>query len=406
MDLFSFALRNIARNRQRALITIGSMAFAGSVMIFFAALGEGLMHTMEINAVGMTLGDIQVHAPGYRSDPDLYTRIENPDALIGALESKGFRASARLYGFGLAAAGNASSGIMLRGVDMRHEPSVTLINRHVLAGKWLDDADPKGVVIGKKLAHTLGAKTGSEIVVVSQAADGSMANDIYRVRGIFKSVGEGIDRGGFFMTEAEFRRLMSLPAGAHEIAVARERPTDNLTWAAATVAAAAPGLEVKDWRQLQPVVANLIENANISLYIMLSIAYSAVGMIILNAMLMNVFERIHEFGVMKAVGILPWQVFALIALEALLQAGIASLLAVAAAIPVVLHYQQHGVDLSALSPGGSLGGVAFEPVWYCQLTPNAVFTPTVFMFVMVLVAVLYPAAKAALIRPLEALHYQ
>lgn len=406
MNIPALALRNIARNRQRALITIGSMAFACWVMVFFAALGEGFRKTIERNAIGMDTGDIQIHAPGYRSDPDLYTRIPDPAAVLARLEMQGFHAAPRLYGFGLAAAGNASSGAWLRGVDTAKEPSVTLISRHLLMGKWVDDADPKGVVIGRKLARTLGVKVGSEIVVVSQAADGSMANDVYRVRGILKSVGEGLDRGGFFMTAGAFRALMAVESGAHEIAVARGDTADALSASVRKAAFAAPGLEVKSWRQLQPVVAKMIDNANISLYIMLSIGYSAVGMIILNAMLMNVFERIHEFGVMKAVGLLPWQVFGMIAAEAAFQAAIASAVAVAAAVPVVLHYQTHGIDLSALTPGGTLGSVAFEPVWYLQLTSDVVVIPVLFLFGIAGLAVLYPAIKAAVIRPLDAIHHQ
>ncbi len=406
MKIVPVAIRNIGRKRVRSAITIGAMAFAGFIMLFFAALGEGLLYTLEQNAIGMSIGDVQVHAPGYRNDPDLYTRVPEPAALVRKLEAAGFHAAPRLYGFGLAAAGTTSSGVMLRGVDLVNEPKVTQIYRHVMEGDWLDAAAPKEVVIGKKLAHTLGVTLGSEIVIVSQASDGSMANDLYHVRGILKSIGEAVDQTGFLMVDAEFRRLMALPEGAHEIAVVRKDKEADLDKAAAAIAALAPGMEVLNWRRLQPVLAKMIDIMDTSLIIMLFIAYSAVGMVILNAMLMNVFERIKEFGVMKAIGVLPRQVFMLIVAEALIETVIANALALGVGVPVVRHFETHGIDLTALSPGGAIAGIAFEPIWYCKLTTDALTTPVWFMFVVVFGAVLYPAVKAALLKPLDAIHYQ
>lgn len=406
MKLLSIAFRNIGRKRVRSAITIGAMAFAGFIMLFFAALGAGFVHSLEKNAVGMSLGDIQIHAPGYRSDPDLYKAVPDPAGVVKKLEAAGFAAAPRLYGFGLAAAGSASSGIWLRGVDLVNEPKVTSIHGHIKEGLWLDDGDPKGVVLGKKLAHTLGVNLGDEVVVVSQASDGSMANDLYRVRGVLKAVGEAADQTGFLMTEAEFRRLMAIPEGTHEIAVVRTDKNRDLAEASRAAEGAAPGMEIKTWRELQPIIAQMLDVMGTSLIIMLSIAYSAVGMVILNATLMNVFERIREFGVMKAIGVPPRQVFSLIIAEALIEAVIANALALALGVPVVLHYQEKGIDLSKITPGADLAGVAFDPILYCQLTTQALATPVWFMFVVVALAVLYPATKAALIRPLEALHHQ
>lgn len=406
MKIIPMALRNINRKRMRSAITIGSMAFAGFIMLFFAGLGQGLLQTMEKNAVGINMGDIQIHAPGYRGDPDLYTRVPEPGALIEKLAAAGFHAAPRLYGFGLAAASGTSSGIWIRGVDLMNEPKVTLIDRHVMEGAWLSPAKPKEVVIGKKLAHTLGVKPGGEIVVVSQAADGSMANDIYFVRGILKSVGDAMDQGGFLMVDTEFRRLMGVPAGAHEIAVARINKERPLAEAAAAVEALVPGMEIKNWRQLQPVLSEMIDVMDVSLLIMLFIAYFAVGMVILNAMLMNVFERIREFGVMKAIGVTPSQVFWLIVAEAMLEAVIANVAALGFGIPVVRYFEVHGIDLTSLSSGATLAGMAFDPIWYCKLTTKGLTMPIWFMFIMVLAAVIYPAVKASLLKPLEALHHQ
>ncbi len=405
MKIFSFALRNVARNGSRTFVTISAMALAGAIMIFFMGLGEGFVYMLERNIVSMSAGDIQMHARGYRDDPDLYKRIRNPDEIIAKLESEGFHASTRLYGFGLAASGNTSSGAMLRGTDLLREKNVTELHRHVMVGKWLDADDPKGVVIGKKLAQALNVEIGSELVIVSQAADGSMANDLYNVRGILKSVSEEIDRGGFLMTDGAFRELMALPEGAHEIAVRRKDRASDLSEATKRAAGIGGELETLNWRQLQPVMAKVLDITWGSFLFMLIIAYFAVGMIILNAMLMSVFERIREFGIIKAIGVSPFQLAALIFTEAMIQAVLAGVLALAVGLPISYYFQKYGLDLSALSPETSIMGVAFDPIWYSQVTFNSVVQPVVFMFIVVAAAVVYPAIKAAVIKPVSAIHY-
>lgn len=406
MNLLSLALRNVMRNWHRTLVTTLAMAFAGIIMILFAALMEGLMQASERNAVAMNLGDIQIHAPGYRDDPDLYTRIAQPAALLERLRAAGFRASARLYGFGLAASGSTSAGVQLRGIDPRAEAGVTQVHRHLLQGQWLDSGDREGVVVGRKLARTLGVVTGDEVVIVSQASDGSIADALFRVRGVLKSVGEGVDRAGFYLLDTAFRDLMVLPQGAHEIAVLRADRDTDLDAATAAVAALAPGYETLDWRALQPVIARILELADAQLVFMLLVVYVAVGMVVLNAMLMSVFERIHEFGVMKAIGVTPWQITALVFMETLVQVSVACLLALGLGWWSARYFQLNGIDLSGIASAASIGGVALDPVWYARITPDALLLPVAFLLLIALLAVIYPAVKAAVIRPVAALHYR
>ena len=406
MKIVPYAFRNVWRSRQRTFVTIFAMAFTGFIMIFYASLMEGFLRNMERNAVGMDLGDIQIHANGYREDPDLYKRIENPVEIIEKLESAGFSATQRLYGFGLASSGASSGGVRMRGIDMKNEANVTQMHKHILEGSWISEADPKGVVIGRKLARTLGVMPGDEIVILSQAADGSMANDLYRLRGILKSVGDGVDRTALLMTEDSFRELMVMPNGAHEIAAMRIDGTTELQAATDKAKKIAPTLEVKNWRELQPLLARMNDLIDNSLIFMLLIAYVAIGMVVLNATLMSVFERIHELGIMKAIGLSPLRTAALIFTEAMIKTTAAAMLAVAIGVPLSLYYQTHGIDLSAITSGGTITGIAFDPIWHSLLTYESVVIPAVLLFAVVGLSAIYPALKAALIVPVKAIYYR
>lgn len=405
MRILSMASRNVIRNWRRTLVTTLAMGFAGFIMILFASLTEGLLYTSERNAVAMNLGDMQIHAEGYRDDPDLYKRIDNASDLVRKLQQAGFHAAQRVYGFGLAAAGSASAGVQLRGIDLTNEATVTQIHKHVMQGNWLADTDPKGVVIGKKLGRTLNVKPGDEVVIIGQAADGSMANDLYTVRGILKSIGEEVDRAGFFMVERAFRELMVLPQGAHEITVMRPDRSRDLESATTQVAALAPGYETLHWRSLRPVIARILDLADAQTIIMVLITYVAVAMIVLNAMLMSVFERIRELGVMKAIGVTPWQILLLVYVETMAQVTVASIIALSSGWSVARYFQNNGIDLSAIAGSTSFGGVAIDPIWYAYVTKEAVIIPIVFLFIIAAAAVIYPAIKAAVIRPVKAIYY-
>jgi ABC-type lipoprotein release transport system permease subunit len=406
MKIISIASRNVLRNWRRTMVTTLAMGFAGFIMILFSALMNGLLQASERNAVAMDLGDIQVHARAYLDDPDLYKRIENADNLVRAIKQAGFYATQRIYGFGLVAAGSASAGVQLHGLDLSTESDVTQIHNHVSQGSWLDEKDPKGVVIGRKLSKTLGVDTGDEIVFVGQATDGSMANDLYRVKGILKSIGEEVDRTGVYMTGSEFRKLMELPTGAHEIAVMRPDRSSDLKEATARVSALAEGYETRNWRELKPVMARILDLADSQMIIMIIITYTAVAMVVLNAMLMSVFERIRELGIMKAVGVTPFQIMRLIYAEMFIQVAAASLMAVLSGWSLSLYFQKNGIDLSSMAEGASFAGVAVDPVWRAYLTADAVVIPVVFLFIIASLAVLYPAVKAAVIQPVSAIHHR
>jgi ABC-type lipoprotein release transport system permease subunit len=405
MKILSIASRSVFRNWRRTLVTTLAMGFSGFIMTLLVALMAGMLQTSERNAVAMNLGDIQIHAEGYRDDPDLYNRIDTTADLVNKLHQAGFHATQRIYGFGLAAAGSTSAGVQMRGVNLKNEATVTQVHKHVMQGQWLADSDPMGVVIGRKLARTLGVRPGDEVIIIGQATDGSMANDLYTVRGILKSIGEEVDRAGFFMVERSFRELMVLPEGAHEIAVMRSDRSSDLESAAAQVAALARGYETLNWRQLQPVIARILDLADAQTIIMILITYVAVAMVILNAMLMSVFERIREFGIMKAIGVTPWQLMTLVYAETMIQVVIASIISLASGWSAAHYFQKNGIDLSAIASSTSFGGVAIDPIWNAHVTTEALALPIVFLFIIAAAAVIYPAIKAAVIHPVKAIHY-
>ncbi len=404
MGILKMAWRNIGRNRRRTAVTVGAMTLGLFAMVIWFAMLEGMLNDMEETIVEVDVGDLQMHAPTYLDDPSLYTVIDDVDALLPRLAAAGFRASARLVGAGLAAAHDSAAGASLRGVDVEDDARVSVIATRLAEGAWLDDGDPAGVVVGRRLARSLNLALGDELVVLSQATDGGIANDLYTVRGILDSVSDGVDRSAVFLTEAAFRELFFMPAGAHEIVV---RKSDDVELAAAveTAQGLAPDLDTQSWRSLMPTIATYLDSARAAMGLVSAVIYIVIAILILNAMLMAVFERIREFGVLKALGVEPRQVLALIFVESGLQTGLALVAGMVLAVPTLWYLAEFGIDTGALG-GVTVIGASFATVWRASASPAAFITPATTLVVLVLLAVIYPAMKAARISPVEAMRHQ
>ena len=403
MDIWTLARRNVWRNSRRTGITVAAMALALAALLLFVALLEGMLRDMEHNIVALEFADLQVHAKTYLDDPDLYTRIEDSDAVLDQLESGGYRASARLLGYGLGASEDASAGVSLRGIDVERDARVSRIDREVQTGSWLGPSDHRGVVLGRRLARALLLAPGDEILVLSQGTDGSMAYDEYEIRGILRGIGDATDRSAVFMTEVAFRELMGMPSGVHQILVrgpSGPRDTDL----ADPIQTLRTQYDVKTWRQLNPTLSGYVDSAGSMIYIVLVIVYIAVAILVLNAMLMVVFERVREIGVLKALGLPPSSVMGLLFLESGIQLGLAIVIGLAVATPALIYLTRVGVDVGSLA-GVTVMGVAMNTVWKCVVTPSGVILPVVLLSVMVFLAVLYPALKAAMIEPVDAIHH-
>ena len=397
------AWRNIWRNKRRTLITQFSMIVTLALMIAYSGLVWGLLNQMERNATLLGPGEIQIHVPGYRDDRSIYKVIDRPDTIISSIEKNGARAASRLQGFGLVSHDENSSGAQILGIDPAREKNVTRFHRHLFRGAFLAGANE--VIVGSKIAVTLDVTVGDELVVVTQAADGSIGNDIYTVAGILNRIGEEIDRSAIMMSLADFRDLFSMGDVATEIAIRRVHDRQELGELRDVIAGGIPALEVKTWKELFPAISDMIDIADLSIYILFFIVYLAASLITLNTMLMAVYERIRELGIMMAIGFRPLQVMTLIFVETFYLTLCAVGAGLVCGVGLSAYLTRYGLDLTSFSDGFSFAGILAEPHWFAVTNAQTVLPAAVFLVIISFAAVLYPALKAARLKPLEALNF-
>jgi ABC-type lipoprotein release transport system permease subunit len=404
MNLALLALRNLRRHPTRTTLKVLGIAATSATMLVWGSLTNGFTHLLHDSATGLELGDFQVHASGYRASQDIYAALDDVEPLLKRASGAGFHVSPRLFGFALAAASELSAGVRVAGVDPAREATVTRLHQHVIAGAWLDAAHQKGVVLGGMLARQLAVGPGSELILLGYARDGSLANDIYQVRGVLASVTADVDNRGVYMLDGTFRELFLMPRGAHELAMARVDDGETLAEAGGRLAALGLPGEVRSWRELKPFLARTIDLQAITAYFTLAFTYLALGGLILNVTFMTVYDRMREYGVMHAVGMAPAQVLTLIVAETGWLAAISAAVALAFGLPVALTLQRSGIDFSFIIDRLAFAGMNIEPVLHAVVETKQVLAPIIFLLVLMPLFALYPAVEAARMAPIEALH--
>ncbi len=405
MIAIKLAWRNLWRNTRRTLITVSAMSLGLSIMILTFALVEGMNDQMVYYTTRLSAGHIQIHKKGYFENKDIYDYIPVPSTeLIQTIEGPDVHGSPRLFGSGLASSGENSTGVLLWGVDPRQERRVTELSSHLLKGRFLTSSSAKDVVIGKMLAESLRVDIGDELIILTQAADGSLANDIFYVIGVLQSIGDEIDRGAVIMGIDELREILMLQDKIHEVAIALTHPEIvDVVESSLEKTLEGRDLEVLSWKEIFPQIKEMLELNKVWTYIMLLIIFGLASLGVLNTMLMALFERIRELGLIMALGLRPVSIVCMILLETFLLALISTAIGGAVGIGGGLYLQAHGWNLSGMSEGFSMSGVTVSTTIYPRPTVEGIFISIACMILVSLLAALYPAIKAGRLEPVVAL---
>ncbi|HSG99702.1 MAG TPA: FtsX-like permease family protein, partial [candidate division Zixibacteria bacterium] len=394
--------RNIWRNPRRTLITMSAVTLNTAALIASYALIDGMMLGAVRNVTNVVVGEAQLHAPGYLSDRSLYKQVTQAGAALARADSLGIGAAARMYGYGLMAHETKSAGALFWGVDPARERTAFDLATYLESGEFLSDSAAHGLVIGKKLARSLNVSLGDEVVVVVQAADGSMGNDLYTITGIVRTVGEQVDRGAALMHIDDYRELFVYDGSPHEIAF-NSRGSLTSRQIAAVMAPVAPGAEIETWQELLPILNDMLQLFDASMWVFGMIFFLAAGLGVVNTMLMATFERIREFGVRKALGESPWRILTSVTVEALVLVTVAAALGIAVGGAGSWWLEVNGIDTRSIAGAYTVSGIAFDPLWRANLSVGGIVYPTLALAVVCGLAALYPAAIAARTDPVEAM---
>jgi len=408
MIMLKIAFRNIFRQKRRSLLTALSMVGGFVVAAFLIGYLKGTYNIIIDTFTRNQLGHIQVHHRDYLDRPSLYKTIDNLSEIEGILGQvdKVDSWAPRLYSAGLASVSEKSTGVRIIGIDPVKEERTTKFPGKIKEGTMFSTTSTNEVIIGKGLAKLLKGGVGDDVVVVSQAADGSIANDRYKIVGIVETGDEIGDRAGFYLPLAAAQELLVLAGRVHEIAVTVKNIRDvdfvdktlvKKIAAIDTSSGSNPNtnaevpLAVEPWQVFARsfyIAMKADEQGNwFAIFIIMSMV--AVG--VLNTVLMSVLERRREYGVLKAVGTKPGQIVKMVLLEVNILGIICIVFGAALGLLVNYIFSVHGITLSEPI---SYAGMKFQEL-FTEVNAMSIYIPAATVLLSATLASLFPALKAA-----------
>ena len=405
MKTIEVSWRNLWRNRTRTNVTIAAVALCIAILIIFQSMIVGLIEKVVFNTTNLVIGEVQIHANGYLSDKSLYKDLKNTEKIKSIAKKNNIGLVERSYGFGLISSGTKSAGTQFWGVNPESELMHFDFAKHINQGTFLNSSSSNKIVLGNKLALSLAAEVGTELVVFVQGADGSLGNDLFYVSGILKNVAENIDRSAAIILENDFNILFSSNNMIHEIALNSKgnfeaEEIQNL------MSAEIKDVEIDTWKQLMPTIALMTEKMSVFMRTLFSLIFTiAAGLGVMNTMIMSTYDRMKEFGIIRAIGATPWIIIKQVSLEAIILTFIASIIGTIVGLSAALYFQKYGFDVSGQG-NFSFGGVVMDPIWKASVSLGIILLPIGLMMLTSILSSLYPASIAARIKPVEAIHYK
>ena len=401
------AWRKLVKRPKRTAILISAIGVGLFGVILFQVLLDGFMVMMVDTVVDTTMGHIQIHHPEYRLQQESSLVVANNDLVTKALTRPSVRAfSPRVVSRCLVSSARAAVASQFLAIDAQREGQVTDINERLMEGQLPQRGDKKGICIGLAMARKLKVNMGDKVVIMARDLDGEMGGAALRICGLFKAHSESVEKAVVYMSAESGRNVLALGPGTyHEYAIRLERAKelDKVANELRTLLGK-DKWAVETWAQLEPVIKQQIDLSWVSTTIMFGIVFIALSFGILNAFMMEIFERIHEFGVMMSLGTRPFAVFRTLIYEGLFVGLLGGAVGTSLAIVFNELLLQNELDLSRWASGMKHFNFASKVPMY--LTPSTVLMCVSATVCVCLIATLYPALRAAWFKPVEALrHY-
>ncbi|MFQ5605950.1 MAG: ABC transporter permease [bacterium] len=404
--IFKLAWRNIWRNRRRSIITISAISFAILMVAVTRSLQYGTYDLIESLAVQLYNGEIQLHRKGFQDEQTLTLFLnENEKNWRQIIENvRGFNAfSRRITSFGLVSSDSASTGALIVGVEPDKETAITKFTRMVVAGKRLNPDGEKRILIGATMAKNLLVGVSDTVVVITQGYRNQLGADRYVVNGLV-SVGQAdLDRALMIMSLSDAQELFSLEDGITQVVFSTVdfRRSDKFTKSLSKHFDDAR-YEILSWEEMMPELKQIILLDNVSGAIYLAFLLIVVGFEIFNTTMMNVMERVREFGILQAIGMKPKQLSGLILLESSFKITISLMVGLLISFVVVSILIRYPIPLSdEIVEAYASYGFVIENLQFSGKA-KVYLEPFFSIAIIAVLALIYPLYKTVKLTPIEA----
>ncbi len=358
------ALLNLKRHLKRTILILFAIAVSVVMMEVIAGLFEGFRNSFFRNLSNRG-SHVVIHGKGWedRLDPFSidYTLSEYPSALERLSDSEGVEAAEPVLSFGaLLLHGDDNYSILGHGILPEGE-LYRNVREGVVEGSFLPDGE--GIMISRSTAELMELSLGDEVTLLVEDSTGSPYYLAWKLRGIFDTGALDFDNSNCFISHTDAEELLYLEGATTEIRVRLTNPEDAETFAAESRELFGKQWEIKSWRESEGSVITMLEAMDLMILVMDILVIVVVASLITNALLMNIFERLSEFGTLRAIGLKKRQLIGMVVAEGSIQGVIASALGVSIGIPIVLYFSRVGLDFGAVMESMGIGTSRFYFAW-------------------------------------------
>jgi ABC-type lipoprotein release transport system permease subunit len=402
-SLWAIALRDLGRNRRRTISTLAAVALGLALIIMLSGFIAGVLEDSIQTSIRMQTGHLQLRANSYEQEKlSLLSRdlVGDVDTLVAQVRAReGVVAVAPvLWAGAVLGTLQETSGLQVTGIDPSspfHDP----IRQGLIAGEFLMSDDRGEILVGRRLAEEMGIGVGQRVSLALGNANGQPQEGVFTVKGLFDTGFPGYDENTVFMPLDQAQSFTGAGNRASAVIILLQERAD-----AAAVAGSLqqPGIIARTWEQLNTVILQSMQTALAFYYILYGIVILVVAVIIANTLLMTVFERTRELGILAALGMKGRQIMLMV----LMEAGILALIGIAFGIllgsAIVFFLSVVGIPIGE-SAASVAQGFVIGTKMYARYVPGDIITLSIAMLVIVLLAALYPARYAARLEPVAAL---
>jgi ABC-type lipoprotein release transport system permease subunit len=397
------AYRDLTRNRRRTVFTLLAVALGLALLIVLNGYIAGILEDSLQNSIRLQTRHVQVRADSYEADrrslqwKDL---VNQPAAVVAQAQAMAavWAAAPVLWSGALLSTREESVNLQLHGIEVA-SPIYDPIRSAVVEGTFLTAEDRGGLLLGRRLAESLGVHVGDSVRLTLVDANGVPVEALFVVRGLFASGVLVYDEATVFLPLAKAQSLTTVGDRASAVLIQLHRQEDADSVSAAL---AGPRLQTLTWRELNAFFLQSM-GAALRFYLLFDgIVMLIVAVIIANTLLMAVFERTREIGILASLGMKRGQILCMLLLEATLLALIGSALGVLLGLAGVAVLTQNGFVMGEMA--AAAGNLPLSNVVYARFVPDTFAWLTVWTLIVAVVASLYPAWFAARLEPVKALH--
>jgi ABC-type lipoprotein release transport system permease subunit len=400
LQLFTIAFRDLGRNRRRSFFSALAVGMGLAMLLLLASFIKGEYGTAIDSSIRLQSGHLQVRAKSYdesKTSLKWENLVENPDQVAAQIASLApvKVATPRLFASGFVSTGNESAGVRIYGIDPLSEANAPYRDG-LVSGEFLAPEDREGVLIGQRLADKLGLKVGDRISLSVNTSNGDVDEQPFAIRGIYTTQTSGFDSFTVFLPLAKAQTMTQAENHASTIFVLLK---DGSQTDAVVAALQGSAYQVLTWAKMNELIVQTeaLANGYMSMFYLIVLGITAT--VIVNTLIMSVFERTREIGVLSALGMKGRRIMAMFLAESALLAIGGIIMGLILGGLVVAYFTRYGFYIGNMG----LTGILIGDTIYTELTLQDTVTLTGMAFVVTLLAGLYPAVMASRMEPVQAL---